>query len=290
LTVWTSPSLSPELEENALRALFQVYLDLLALEYVRLKIFLRTDIWRRLTKKGFREASHITRHTTINWDKPSLVNLVARRALQSDALVRFSGVEKDHVLLSNEGQLTFLDAVFPDQVDVGPNKPKTFDWLLSRTADGTTQSAPRELIHLLNAAREAELRRLDLGTPEGDDHVLFSRSALKEGLPEVSKVRLEQTLFAEYPDLRDRILALQQEKTLQRLESLARIWGLAEADAAVIAEQLVEVGFFQKRGPKEDPEYWVPFLYRPALQMIKERRSKRFTSTLGGVGPRAVVR
>ena len=33
--------------------------------------------------------------------------------------------------------------------------------------------------------------------------------------------------------------------------------------------QLAEIGFFQKKGPKEDPEYWVPFLYRPALEMVQ---------------------
>ncbi len=260
---------SPELEENALRALFQVYLDLLSLESIRLKIFLRTDIWRRLTRKGFREASHITRHTTINWDKRSLINLVVRRALQSPELVRFSGVDSNQVLTSDETQLSFLSRVFPDQVDIGPNKPKTFDWVLSRTSDGTAQNAPRELIHLLNSAREAELRRLDLGAPEGEVGVLFSRPALKEALPEVSRVRLEQTLFAEYPELRDPILALQQEKTLQRLDSLSKIWRVSIAEASAVAEQLVEVGFFQSRGPKDDPEYWVPFLYRPALQMVQ---------------------
>jgi hypothetical protein len=56
-----------ELEANALRALFKVYLDLFACERIRLKIFLRSDIWRRITEAGFREASHITRSITIVW-------------------------------------------------------------------------------------------------------------------------------------------------------------------------------------------------------------------------------
>ena len=47
---------TPDLESNALRALFRVYLDLLALSHVRLKVFLRTDIWARITTEGFREA------------------------------------------------------------------------------------------------------------------------------------------------------------------------------------------------------------------------------------------
>jgi hypothetical protein len=68
-----------ELENNALRALFRVYLDCLALSNVHIKIFLRSDIWNRITHSGFREASHITRHVTINWNESSLLNLVLRR-------------------------------------------------------------------------------------------------------------------------------------------------------------------------------------------------------------------
>ena len=52
---------SPELEANALRALFKTYLDLIGFENFKLKIFLRSDIWGKITKKGFREATHITR-------------------------------------------------------------------------------------------------------------------------------------------------------------------------------------------------------------------------------------
>ena len=38
-----------------------------AYQHMTLKIFLRSDIWRRIMDEGFREASHITRHLTISW-------------------------------------------------------------------------------------------------------------------------------------------------------------------------------------------------------------------------------
>ena len=75
-----------ELEKNALRALFKVYLDLAAHDRLSLKIFLRTDIWKRITREGFREASHITRHATITWDSQSLLNLALRRILNNASL------------------------------------------------------------------------------------------------------------------------------------------------------------------------------------------------------------
>ena len=36
-----------------------------------------------------------------------------------------------------------------------------------------------------------------------------------------------------------------------------------------VARKMVEVGFFEERGDKDDPEFWVPFLYRDALQLIQ---------------------
>lgn len=258
-----------DLEANALRALFKVYLDLLGRDHIKLKIFLRTDIWRRITRdQGFREASHITRHITIKWDKPSLLNLAIRRAVQSPTLLDYAGVKLESVL--GDGQQLFLDRLLPDQVEVGPNKPKTaFDWILGRTSDGTGDNAPRELIHFLNVTRDEEIRRLELGNADAESQSLFSRTAIKNALPEVSKVRLDQTLFAEYPDLRNFVIKLEGEKTLQRPQSLAQVWGLDEATAISIADQLVEIGFFERRGSKEAPEYWVPFIYRPALSMVQ---------------------
>jgi hypothetical protein len=77
---------SRELEANALRSLFRVYLDTLSLERIRLKIFLRTDIWKAVTEGGFREASHVTRTVTISWSESALLNLLVRRLLNNPSL------------------------------------------------------------------------------------------------------------------------------------------------------------------------------------------------------------
>ncbi|MFY9658094.1 MAG: hypothetical protein WAK01_16195, partial [Methylocystis sp.] len=56
-----------ELEANALRALMRVYADLRHIDCVAFKIFLREDIWRRISEKGFRESSHLTRAESLRW-------------------------------------------------------------------------------------------------------------------------------------------------------------------------------------------------------------------------------
>lgn len=258
-----------DLEKNALRALFRAYLDGFGLENISLKIFLRTDIWSRITNEGFREASHVTRHVTITWGDDALLNLLVRRILHNERIADFLQVDRDEVLASAEKQRSVFYRLFPLQVDVGPNKPSSFDWMLSRTRDGTGSNVPRELIHLLNELRAVQIRKLELGevAPEGD--LLFTRSAFKESLPEVSKVRLQQTLLAEYPTLKDSIEMLRQAKTEQTPESLASIWHIDPTEARSRAELLREIGLFELRGTQDAPRYWVPFLYRDALDLVQ---------------------
>jgi hypothetical protein len=260
---------SAQFEANALRALFKVYLDLLSRQQIQLKIFLRSDIWKRIMKeRGFREASHITKHTTIKWDKASLINLMIRRAIQSPQVLEYVGMTAEQAL-SNAKQEDFLNKLFPDQVDAGANRSKTIDWILNRITDGSGLPAPRELIHFLNTTREEEMRSIELGGSEGDENTLFGRQAIKNALPEVSKVRLEQTLYAEYPDLRPYISGLEREKSTQFVESLSKIWHTDESEASKLAEQLTDVGFFEKTGDKDSPVYRVPFIYRPALDLVQ---------------------
>ena len=176
---------SQELEENALRALFRVYRDLEPLSHISLKIFLRSDIWRAITAKGFREASHITRELNISWSDGALLQLVVQRLVQSSELCAFYGVDPSTVLASAREQRNLFERVYPRQVEPGSRKPKTFDWCLARTKDGHG-TAPRELIHLLSAARDRQLQRYEIGEVSPDDEMLFDRQALKDALPEVS--------------------------------------------------------------------------------------------------------
>lgn len=259
-----------DLEANALRALFRVYLDLLAFPQLQLKIFLRTDIWARITAEGFREASHVTRHLTIEWNRNSLLNLVVRRAAHNASIQKEFGITTEIGKSLVPQQEAFFYSIFPDQVDVGPNKPTTLDWLLSRTRDGTKTNAPRELVHFLNSLRDVQVRRFEVGAePEPEQNQLFARVAFKEALPEVSKVRLEQTLFAEHPDQKPWLEKLKGEKTLQTPDTLAHIWSIGPEEALSRAAALIAIGFFEPRGTKQAPEYWVPFLYREALDLVQ---------------------
>lgn len=260
---------SSQLETNALRSLFRVYLDLIPYTKISIKIFLRDDIWRKLSAGGFREASHITRSLIISWDQSALLNLVVRRLLHNEPLCSYYKVEKDEVLKNAALQNDFFYRVFPAQIEIGQRQPKTLEWMLSRVMDGGRKPAPRELIHLLSASRDTQLKLHEIGATELPLESLFDKSAIKAALPEVSKARFEQTLCAEYPSFKRDMDRLEGEKTQQSIKTLAKLWKTTDEKAYELAERLTEIGFFERKGGKENPAYWVPFIYRGALNMVQ---------------------
>ena len=258
---------SHELERNALRALFRVYLDLSQYKNIKLKIFLRSDIWTRIVEGGFREASHITRVVSLEWTSASLLNLVIKKILKNSTLVNEHKFDRKSILKDFNAQNETYYTLFPEQVEQGSRKTKTWDWMLTRCADGSDKTAPRELIHLLISLRSEEIARLERGEPLPPERQLFDRTVFKAALPSVSEARLVQNLYAEYPELKPYIATLAGQKTEQTYESLSALWGLKPGKTVKMAEQLVSVGFFQERATKERETLWVPFIFRDALEM-----------------------
>lgn len=262
---------SHELEANALRALVRAYADIRSRDQLSLKIFLREDIWKRITEKGFREASHLIRYVILDWTQPALLNLIMRRLLNNRMIVDQFGIDRDAVLQDADLQEKLFYRIFPAQVEQGPQKAPTFKWLVTRCADGTGKTAPRELIHLLNCILEQEIKRLEQGGNAAPDDQLFDRSVFKLALPTVSNARLNQYLYAEYANQRQFVAKLEGEKAEQTPESLCAIWDMSCAGAIEKAKELVELGFFEERGTRDEPTFWVPFLYRDALKLIRGR-------------------
>jgi hypothetical protein len=173
------------------------------------------------------------------------------------------------VFNDSSAQSELFYRLFPKLVDQGPQKPPTLAWILSRCADGQNKTAPREVIHLLNTLREEEAKCIQQGGSLPPENRLFDRSVFKSALPAVSRVRLEQTIYAEYPAVEPLLSKLKGEKTEHTVESLSSLWELSKVETMGKAEELVEIGFFQKRGSRDSPTFWVPFLYRDALEMIQ---------------------
>jgi len=260
---------SHELEANAIRALVRAYSDFQSFDRISLKIFLREDIWTRVTETGFREASHIVRFEIMGWTSPMLLNLIMRRVLSNEEFNQEYGINRDEVLGDATKQNELFARIFPAQVEQGPRKAATFDWMVGRCADATGNTAPRELIHLLNCLKDEEIRRLERGENAAPNEQIFDRSVFKQALPKVSENRINTYLYAEYPEERPFLEKLKGEKTEQNPESLGSIWNVSRNEAIAKAQQLVKLGFFQVRGTRVEPTFWVPFLYRDGLNMVQ---------------------
>ncbi len=258
---------SSDLERNALRALFRAYRDNRSQDRIKPKIFLRTDIWKRITEEGFREATHMSRDINLVWDRASIKNLIVRRLLSNKKVIELYNVEKDKVLLSTRMQDEFFDRVFPDQVEVGENQSTTLNWLMKRTADGTKLNQPRDLIVFLNKLVEVQNRRIERGENEPTGTWLFDRSSFKEALPSLSEYKVTRQLFAEYPSVRKYIETLREQKTEHNVDSLSRVWKVSEEEATSLAKVLRNIGFFEERQSKGETTYWVPFVYRSYLAL-----------------------
>jgi len=256
-----------DVERDALRALFRVYLDFVGLAQITPKVFLRSDIWDRITtEKGFREGSHITRGERIDWNRDLLLNLVVRRVVENKAVVNRYGIDPETVLGSVAEQEKLFYRIFPEQIESGQNQVATFDWIISRTRDGLGQTVPREIIHLLGTLKVHQLERLEIGHEEPTDNRLFERATFRSAIGPVSESRLKQTLYNESPKLKRNIEALRGGQTSYSLDELREIWSATEEDSRIIADALVGVGFFERR-PTNEREFSIPFLYRPGLEL-----------------------
>lgn len=260
---------SIDLEKNALRALFKVYRDLEEYDSISLKIFLRDDIWKRITKDGFREASHITKDITISWNSKNLLNLVVSRALYNNSILELYDIESKDVLSDFERQEEFYYKMFPSQVDVGERQSQTFEWILSRIRDGLNNTPPRELIHYYNEIIVQETNEQDVASNTVEEPNIFSRVAIKNATYEVSKTRIERTLFAEYSEFRDDILAFENKKAEHNIVTLCEVWGVSSDIALLKANNLSEIGFFELKTAKDEKVYKIPFIYRFYLNVIQ---------------------
>ena len=253
-------------------------MDLNQLSQFKIKIFLRDDIWKKIVASGFREASHITRIITLSWDEQTLLNLIANRLVSNSVLCDHLHINPKEVMSDLALQEEVFYMVFPKQVEKGARKPSALDWMLTRLADGTGRTAPREVIHLLNASREEQLNHYRMGKKSSEDDKLIGKSAIQDALPKVSNTRYKQTLCAEYPSLIASMSALEGEKSEQNLTNLSNLWQKSIPETAKIAEKLVDIGFFARRGTKKDPVFWVPHLYRDALNLIQGSAARKMAT------------
>lgn len=247
---------SPGVEKPALRALLRAYLDVKDLVHVRLKMFVRRDLFARITSGGFVNLTHVnSRKQEIVWEDADLYTLLFNRFKESTEflfLSQLEGADADEV----------FGAVFPGKVDPGERKPTTWRWILSRIRDGRDVKSPRNLVDLVNKAIAAQQRREATNPREfGPGNPLITGDALKQALKELSAERVEDTLLAEAGPNADLVTVFRNGKAEHNRDSLAELLG--EEDLTGKIETLESFGFLEPFGEN----YKVPPLYRSGLKI-----------------------
>ncbi len=251
----------PGVEVPALRALFRTYLDMLDFDRIRLKLFVRRDLFRKIIGNGFVNLTHINaRKKEIFWDEADLLNLLAAR-------VRENG---DFFKVISDEQLTdeaIFYRLFPGKVDQAERKPSTWKWIMSRIRDGNDVKPPRNLIDLVNLAREEQVRT-ETRTPKKFDQSvpLISADALKRAHARLSAQRVEDTLLAESsPQIATLIEKFRKSKSEHNRDSLAATLSSSGSDLDAAIKRLVEVGFLEKLRVT----WKIPMLYRDGLEITQ---------------------
>jgi hypothetical protein len=273
---------SGELERVALRSLFRTYLDLKAYKRLCLKLFVRHDVWHRLTQGGFTELSHITKTSDIAWGTEGLVNLIVQRLLKNEFLIKTLDINSNEVLSSYQEQEKLLLRILPDDLE-RRLKGRAIDWMVRRLADGSGHTAPRELIQLWSYARERQMRRIERGEAKLDGDKLFESNVFEAALSDVSTTRFTKTLLAEYKFLEIYVKAFEGQKTEYSVSGLCRLWNVDPSEAARLATHLVEVGFFEKpQGRTDGFDFIVAWIYRPTLNLVNGKAFALTTNTTSG--------
>lgn len=259
----------PDVEVPALRALLRTYLDLLDFPRMRLKLFVRRDLFRKIIGSGFVNLTHINaRKKEIVWDESDLMNLLARRIRDNSAFIKTIGAEA-----LNDSELFYR--LFPDKVDQAERKPMSWNWMMSRIRDGNDVKPPRNLIDLVNLAREEQIRA-ESRTPVHlqENFPLVSADSLKSAHQRLSAQRVEDTLLAETAsDTAALIERFRKSKAEHNLETLGTTLGLDGEPLQAAIRQLLDVGFLEALRAS----WKVPMLYRDGLEV---RQGKAFAPDL----------
>ena len=256
----------PQIEVPALRALFRTYLDLLEFDRIRLKLFVRRDLFRRITEGGFVNLTHINANKIeIIWEEEDLLNLLCKR-------IRGNSSFCEALQISDKSDSEIFNRIFPSKVDYGLRKPKTFTWIMRRIRDGNNVKPPRNLIDFVSKAQNAQLRREEREGRElkADEPVLES-DALRRALTELSSQRVQDTLLAEAGTLATLIDAFREQKAEHDSRSLSDLFNVPVESVKATIKPLVELGFLEDL----NGTYKVPTLYREGLAITQGRASSR---------------
>lgn len=254
---------NPQREVEALKALLQVYLHIGQYEAIHPKIFIRNDLFRRIARAGFVNLTHVNaRSIKIEWFDADLHALLCKRIRENKSFLSDLGLSK------RSTDADIFNTVFPSQVDGGDRKPTTWRWILGRIRDGNGVMPPRNLIDLVNNAKNAQMRseeRSPRAFEVGQN--LIEPDSLRQGLRRLSEDRVSDTLIAESKSYTEHIEKFRDSNSEHNRRSLSELLGLDGKRLDDVIRELVDLGFLEETGEN----FKVPILYRYGLNITQRK-------------------
>ncbi|WP_296167776.1 hypothetical protein [uncultured Brevundimonas sp.] len=252
----------PDVEIPALRALFRTYLDFTEFERIKLKLFVRQDLFRRIVGETFVNLTHINdRKVDVIWDDEDLMSLLVRRVRQGKTFSERSNIDKV------DDKAVFY-TVFPKKIDAGKRQPETWTWMMGRIRDGNGAKPPRNLIDLATFAQDAQLRKEERDRAPrqfASGKAMIEAEPVRKALAVLSDRRVNDTLLAEARSLAPCVKKFRNGRSEHNESSIAAVLGEDIESARAKIAQLKELGFLEEVGSS----YKVPMLYRGGLNITQ---------------------
>ncbi len=248
-------------EKRALRALLQTIRSFHDSK-VRIKIFLRDDIFHDLTDKGFAGLTHITDRMAppMRWTEEDILKLIVKRVFLSKMIADYFNVDLERLDRDPKYREKCFYKVFPTQVESGPNQSWTIKWIYKRCSDGNGIVTPRDVIDLLRFARNKQEEIFN--NSQKDQKHLISAEAFKKGFELLSERKRDTYLYAEFPNMRKYFEMLRGKKSEYSEAALERLF---QDNALEVINYLTAVGFFQHA--ENAKTFTIPFLFRAGLKI-----------------------
>ena len=261
-----------EVRQSALSGLFQLVqsCDANRLTEIRFKIFLREDIWNRLS---FDNKSHFTgRDIILQWNKIDFLRLALRQVIQSkdfkDLVDRSSPIAVESIDQASEEAIDKALELLWGSRRRGGNRAKNVSrWVYEKLTDPSGTTFPRSLSIFLKGAKEQELTYKGQPSSKFRTDRLLQGNSLEFGLKKASEKRCEE-IKEEYPDLTKFFDSLKGKLAFLSKEQLREVWQGSAPDIAGFEEFvsfLSEIGIIEWR--EKEKRYKVADIYVYGFEM-----------------------
>lgn len=254
-------------ENSVLRGLLLAYRDVSDWQNFKVKIFLRDDVYDRVTSTaGFPALTHVKSKAAgpIRWENADLLHLLVRRLVENESVSALVEANAESIRFPKERNHVFY-RLFPEKVDKG-RAAETIDWIVDRIRDGNYVATPRDLISVVDAARVFQLEEFARAPSGTIDGPLFLEDSIRKAVRKISKENLETRIYAEYPDLRKVIEKFRGGKADHNEETLAKLLGDTWSDDLA---RLVRVGFMYRRNRSGIEMWTIPFFFSFGLEVTR---------------------